>query len=1150
MLVVGGGITGISTALDLADQGFHTYLVEKTPSIGGRMAQLDKTFPTLDCSICILAPKMVEVARHPNVSLLTYAEVDACERVDDESFHVRIRQKARHVDVTKCTGCGECMEKCPTKVPSEFEEGLTTRKAIYIPFPQAVPRKATIDAEHCIKLTRDKCGVCEKVCQAGAINYEMEDEFIDLTVSAVVLATGFDLIKPSQMKRYNYGVFKNVITSIEYERILSASGPTGGQILRPSDQKHPEKIAFILCVGSRNVNIQPYCSKFCCMYTSKSAVITKEHEPDLDLTIFYNDLRTIGKNQEEFLVRAREEYGIRYMRGIPGDIQEDPTTQDLIIRHANLDTGEVEEETFNMVVLASAVTPRVDADHVAEVFGIEQNIIGFFKTSDSTDEICSSQEGIYVAGCCQGPDDIANCVAKGSAAAALAGSRAVPAEEPLNLVKEAPVRDVNPTDPVRVGVFVCDCGINIGGYVDVPAVVEYAKTLPNVVYAMENLYTCSEDSQEIIKDAIVEHDLNRVIVAACTPRTHEPLFRATLQEVGLNPYLFHFVSIRELDSWVHMKDRAAATAKAKDLVRMGVWNVQELRPLEPIVGKVAPKALVVGGGVSGMVAALQVADRGFSVHLVERNETLGGLLPKLHRINMDLLDPVPIVENLVQRVTNHPKVTVHLASELVGVSGSIGSFAIQIQEPDARVEDTVGTVVVATGAREFKPHGYYLYGEHPAVHTQQELAEALKTDALPPLDGKDIVFIHCVGAREEEGRTYCSLICCSISIKNALHLKQLYPTANVWVLYRDIRVGDLEEQFYWKAREDINYLRWTEQPVVEQTPAGDLSVKVKDINSQEYLQIAADAVYLSTPLVAYEANEQLSELLKVPLGPHGFFLEAHPKLRPVDFATDGVFVAGTCQGPKRVGEAINQALGAASRALIPLQRGQVINEPITAFVNRELCIGCQECEKVCSFGAVGVDLDEATGNMFSTVNPLLCKGCGTCAAACPAGAIEMHHFSSLQLRQMVEQAITPFQAEEEPKIVAFLCNWCSYAGADNAGVSRFQYPPNIRPIRVMCSGRVDPTFVLQAFLNGADGVFVGGCHLGDCHYIGGNYQTKRRVTELKTLLQQAGIDPRRLRLEWVSASEGNIFAEVVNEFTEELRALPHLSQSPTMEVGK
>ncbi|MHA1734416.1 MAG: NAD(P)-binding protein, partial [Promethearchaeota archaeon] len=679
ILVVGGGITGISASLDLADQGYHVYLVEKTPSIGGRMAQLDKTFPTLDCSICILAPKMVETARHPNIELLTYSEVETCEQVDEDRFKVRIRKKARYVDVNKCTGCGLCVEKCPSKeIPWEFEEGLVNRTAIYIPFPQAVPRKATIDAEHCIMLTRGKCGICAKVCQAGAIDYDMKDEFLDLEVASVILATGYDLIKPHQMKRYNYGVFKNVVTSIEYERMLSASGPTGGHLTRPSDRQKPLEIAFILCVGSRNLNIQPFCSKFCCMYTSKAAVITKEHEPDVNITIFYNDLRVIGKNQEEFLVRAKDEYGIQYFRGIPGDIQEDPATKDLIVRHANLDTGEVEEKRFGMVVLASAVTPKTGTEQLSDIFGIELSPIGFFKTENSADEIRTTRDGIFVAGCCQGPDDIANCVGKASAAAALAGKRGIPAGEPLVKKPKVTPIPVEPFDPPKIGVFVCHCGINIGGYVDVPEVVEYAKTLPNVVYATDNLYTCSEDSQVLIKEAILENHLNRVIVAACTPRTHEPLFRATLEEVGLNPYLFHFVSIRELDSWVHMQNQREATQKAKDLVRMGVANVSYLEPLSPIEGSVEPEALIIGGGISGMVAAEQIANQGFKVHLVEKQSTLGGVLNNLHLVNHDHLDPAALLEHYTSIVTSHPNVQVHLESEVQAVSGSIGSYEVAI----------------------------------------------------------------------------------------------------------------------------------------------------------------------------------------------------------------------------------------------------------------------------------------------------------------------------------------------------------------------------------------------------------------------------------------------------------------------------------------
>ncbi len=1141
ILIIGGGISGIEAALSLGEQGYRVILVEKTPSIGGRMAQLDKTFPTLDCSICILAPKMVEVARHPNVELLTYSEV---QEVTGKAgnFNVKILKKSRYVDIEKCTGCGACVEKCPMKkIPSEFEEGMGNRKAIYIPFPQAVPRKATIDAEKCLYLTKNACQLCEKECEAGAIVWDMKDEVVEYNIASIIIATGIDILDPSVLTRYHYDEYPNVITAMQYERLLSASGPTEGELLRPSDQKHAHEIAFIGCVGSRNESICSYCSKFCCMYMAKEGVVTREHSPDTNITIFFNDIRVIGKNQEEFIERAKNEYELKYYRGIPGDVREDPETRDLLVKHANLDTGEVETSRFDLVVLGSAVIPRRDSEQLAKILGIETNELGFFKTKNSLEDLQSTQEGIYVTGCCQSPDDIANSVAKASGAAALASLHAEPLSEEEQRIELPPLKIVNESDKPRIGVFICECGVNIGGYMDVPEIVEYTKTLPDVVFAMHNKYSCSSLTQDIIKEKIEELDLNRVVVAACTPRTHEPLFQKTIREAGLNEYLFNFVSIRELDSWVHMNERKKATDKAKDLIRMGVARTRFLRPELKIKGDVVPEALVIGGGIAGMTAAMEIANKGYKVHLIEKDDKLGGQLNLIYMINFDRIDSEEYLDVKLNEYNQIKNISTYLNSEVSDVKGSIGNFNIKVKNKvKNKVTDlNVSVIVVATGAYEYKPEGWYHYGEDPRIMTQLELSEKLRNNELK--SGEEIVFIHCVGSRQPEGGkgyTYCSLICCSESIRHALYVKENYPTSNVYVLYRDIRVGTDEESYYWQARENINYIRFNEYPEVELTN-GKIDVKVKDILTQITLNIDADRVVLSTPLIPYD-NKLLSELLKVPRDQNGFFLEAHVKLRPVDFATDGIYLAGTAHGPKGIADSISQARGAAAHALIPLISGIVENEPLVSVVNPSLCIACQKCEEVCNFGAIGVNFDNE--KLVSESNPLLCKGCGDCSAACPTGAITMSHFADDQLTPMISEALKGEFIDERPRIVAFLCNWCSYAGADTCGVSRFQYPTNIRPIRVMCTGRIPKSFVLRAFLEGADGVFVGGCHIGDCHYLEGNYDMLRRYNEIQEILEKVGINPERYHLEWVSASEGKRFSEVITDFVGKVKELGPIAE--------
>ncbi|MFX1529301.1 MAG: hydrogenase iron-sulfur subunit [Promethearchaeota archaeon] len=1142
IMIVGGGISGIEASLTLAEQGYKVILVERTSSVGGRMAQLDKTFPTLDCSICILAPKMVEVSRHPNVDLLVYSEIQEVNGSEGE-FDVKVLKKAKYVNWDVCTGCAVCSEKCPMKkIPSEFEESMGNRTAIYIPFPQAVPRKAVIDPEKCLYLTKNACKICEKECEAGAINWEDKDEIVNYKVASIIVATGFDQLNPSVLDRYHYGEYPNVITAMQYERLLSASGPTGGEILRPSDKAHAHKIAFISCVGSRNEDLCAYCSKFCCMYQTKEAVVTREHSPDTNVTIYFNDLRVIGKNQDEFTVRAREEYKLEYHHGIPGDVRENPENHNLIVKSANLDTGEVDVDEYDLVVLANAVTPRNDADKLAKILGIEQNEFGFFKTADSTEDLRSTKPGIYVTGSCQSPDDIANSVAKAGGAAALAASHATPLSEEDQKIQLPPLKNILSGDEPRIGVFICRCGINIAGYIDVPSLVEYAKTLPNVVYSEENKYSCSQLTQDIIKDKIEELNLNRVVVAACTPRTHEPLFQKTIREAGLNEYLFNFVSIRELDSWVHMKDNVKATDKAKDLIRMGVARAIYQKPEYKIKGKVIPEALIVGGGVTGMSAAMDIANKGFRVHLVEKEDKLGGQLNLIYKINSDRIDSETYLKNQLKDYNNLKNISSYLNSEVIEVKGSIGDFKVKLRNipEDNTINLNVGTIIIATGAYEYKPIGWYHYGENKNVITQLELSGILRNKELK--DGETLVFIHCVGSRQPEGGngvTYCSLICCSESIRHALYVKETYPNSNIYVLYRDIRVGTEEEPFYWKARENINYIRFNEYPTVD-NKNGQLKVRVQDILTQTDLTIEADRLVLSTPLIPHD-TQKLGEMIKCARDQNGFFLEAHVKLRPVDFATDGIFLAGTCHSPKGISDSISQARGAAAHALIPLLSGEVENEPLVSVVNPALCIACQKCEEVCNFGAIGVNFDNPI--LVSQSNPLLCKGCGDCSAACPAGAITMSHFADEQIYPMIHEAVRGEFVDERPRIIAFLCNWCSYAGADTCGVSRFQYPTNIRPIRVMCTGRIPKHFILQAFLEGADGVFIGGCHIGDCHYLEGNYDMLKRYNEIKVLLEKVGISSDRFQLEWVSASEGKRFSQVVTEFVNKVKKIGPLPKT-------
>ncbi|MHC1635149.1 MAG: hydrogenase iron-sulfur subunit [Candidatus Methanospirareceae archaeon] len=687
----------------------------------------------------------------------------------------------------------------------------------------------------------------------------------------------------------------------------------------------------------------------------------------------------------------------------------------------------------------------------------------------------------------------------------------------------------------RIGVFVCHCGTNIGGVIDVPAVVEYVKTLPNVVHAEHNLYTCSSEGLSRIRAGIKEHNLNRVIVASCTPRTHEPLFRKTCEEAGLNPYLFEFVNIREQASWVHMHEPEKATEKAKDLIRMGVAKAALLEPQEEMTMEVERKALVIGGGVAGMTAALSIASRGFDVYLVEKEAELGGLVRNLYKLYPTNQNADEILESMIKKVKANKKIHLYTSATVKDISGYIGNFNVQVERANKEISSfTVGTIIVATGAKEFEPSSYR-YGEHKNIITQLQLEKKLREKALGEIDR--VVMIQCVGARGEE-LSYCGRICCMIAIKNAIILREEYG-AEVYILHDDIAAYGQYEDIYRRAKElGVRFVKYSRErkPEVEITEGKEKELAITVYNEVlgREIRIECDYIVLSTPLVQHQDGMELSKMLRVPLGGEKFFYEAHVKLRPVDFATDGIFVCGTAHFPKDIPETIAQALGAASRASIPLSKGFVQSEAIVSRVNKYLCVGCQNCEVVCPYGAIKVYKEKV-----AMTNPMLCKGCGTCAVNCPEHAITMQHFTDEQLEAMVEEALkfaTP-PPEGEPKIVAFLCNWCSYAGADLAGVSRFQYPTNIRAIRVMCSGRVDPLFILKAFSLGADGVLVGGCHIGDCHYISGNINAEKRIKKLKEFLASIGIEPERLRLEWVSASEGLKFAQVVRDFTEQLKKM-------------
>ncbi|MFX1454151.1 MAG: FAD-dependent oxidoreductase [Promethearchaeota archaeon] len=1016
VLVIGGGIAGIQTSLDLTELGFKVYLVERSPSIGGRMSQLDKTFPTNDCSLCILAPKMVEVFRNPNIELMTYHEVkDISGEAGD--FEVTVLKKPRYIEEDKCKGCGDCAAKCPKiEVGNIFDMNLGKRKSVYIPFPQAVPPIYLIDPEICLKLTKGVCGVCERVCKAEAINYEQKPQEIKIKVGAVVVATGFDMPAEELSPRWGYN-YKNVVSALEYERILCASGPFGGHVLRPSDEEEPETIAFIQCAGSRDLHENvPYCSSVCCMYTAKEAIITKEHSDHSQCFVFKHDIRAYGKNFYEFTQRAQEEYGVKYFQTKISRIEEDPETNDLIIHYEDLKTSTFHDFRANLVVLATPLVPSKGSQELGRILDIELDNYLFFKEKSYYNKSQSSQDGIFLCGFCQGPQDIPETVADASGVASQVATL-------LNSVKftqmrekeiEEEEKEVKIIDEPRIGVMICWCGINIGKYVDVPNVAEYVRTLPNVVHCEDNLYSCSSDSQTRIKELIKEYKLNRFIVASCTPRTHESLFQETCEEAGLNKYLFEMVNIRDQCSWVHMTELKAATEKAKDLIRMNVAKARLLRPLKEETLNITPTTLIIGGGIAGMSAALNIANQGFKTYIVEKEKFLGGNLNYLNKLYPIHEDASILLNETIELVIKNKNIQVFLESEIADIRGYIGNYDVSIKDSKKDIHDLViGTIIVATGGQEFKPKGLFQYdGKNNNVITQLELEQKLKNGAKEWLENIDrVTTILCVNARQNEGITYCSNTCCGNAIKNISFLRELKPELEIVILYRDLQMAKKKyEEYYRERRKDAIFLRYDLENVPEVIPNGKNKYKIKvfDTNLQDTIEFDTDLVILSTPIIPADNLEDLAKKLKVPLDKNGFFLEAHVKLRPLDFATDGIFLCGCAQWPKNIQDSIAQANGAAGRASRFLSAKEIRTSGIVAESNSELCIGCGKCVEVCPYNAIELiestqDYEEVSLTVKkSFIHPALCKGCGTCAATCPNRAIAVKHYDFDQITAMID----------------------------------------------------------------------------------------------------------------------------------------------------
>jgi heterodisulfide reductase subunit A2 len=911
-----------------------------------------------------------------------------------------------------CMACGACASVCPTGhitlekiknqytktnpflIPSEYEMGLKGRKPVYVPYAQAVPNTPAIDRDVCMHFKTGGCGVCAEICQMDAIDYTMEDEIIELDAGAVVLSPGFEPFDPSKFDNYGYANHPNVMTAMEFERILSASGPTSGHLTRMSDHKEPKKVAWFQCVGSRDMNKcdNKYCSSVCCMYALKEAVIAKEHAgDDLDCAIFYMDMRTHGKDFERYYNRAQDQ-GIRFQRSRVHTVVPVGDTGDLKITYTD-DDGKNIEEIFDMIVLSIGLEISPEIVDMAKNLGIELTDGNFAKTT-TFKPVETNRKGIFVAGAFQGPKDIPQAVVDSSAAAGEAGALLASARNTLTKIPEViPETNIVGERP-RIGVFVCKCGTNIAGVVNVPEVRDYAATLPYVEYYSDNLYSCSQDTQDTMSQIIKANKLNRIVVAACTPKTHEPLFQETLINAGLNKYLFEMTNIRNHASWVHKDSPDLATQKAKDLVRMAVAKVALMEPLEEAELQVKPVAMVIGGGIAGMAAAKNLAEQEYEVHLIERDARLGGQANKLYHTYKDEMIADEL-SGLIKDVQENEKVHIHLNTSLENVEGFVGSFKSELLTDSKTTSLEHGVAVIATGAHGSTPTEY-AYGEDERIITSLDLDKRF-IDQDPALKSiGSAVFIQCVGSREKD-RPYCSRVCCTHSIDNALELKKLNPDMSIFILYRDIRTYGEREYKYQQAREaGIIFIRYSvdNKPKVS-IKDGRILIATKDHVLGRPMEIQADLVTLATAIVPNK-DERLANFFKVPLNEDGFFVERHAKLGPSEFATDGVFLCGLAHYPKPIDEAIAHGQAAASRAVTLLAKETVHTSGNVASVDPMACSSCGVCVSICPYSAPAFE----TGGRFegtAQINPVLCKGCGLCVASCRSGAIRLKGFDTNQI---------------------------------------------------------------------------------------------------------------------------------------------------------
>jgi len=1001
VLVIGSGIGGIKCSLELAESGFKVYLVDRSPFIGGTLSQLDKWFPDNHCGMCKILPVfsrddssqfcLRRGLYHPNIELLPLTTV---EEVTGEAgaFQVTVRTSPRGVKEELCIACGLCTEVCPVAVPSEFNEGLENRKAIYLRNPLALSSGYVIDWDSCTK-----CGACVEKCPTDAIDLAQQEETRALDVGAIVLSAGFEEFNPRPWTQYGYGRHPNVVTSIQFERMLSPSGPTGGEVLRGSDRRPPKSIAFLQCIGSRTRE-RDYCSSACCMYALKEAMLAKEKYPEVDVEVFFMDMRAFGKGYHRYYQQAEQDYGIKFTRCRVPKLKEDPATKNLFFTAATQDGG-LERRDFELVVLSVGQTPSPRFRELSEVLGVELNQWGFCQLGEFS-PVETSRQGIYVCGSAAAPKDIADTLVEAGAAACRV-STLLSAERATSVTATEYAEELDLSEAaVRAAIFLCSCGEEIAAAADMEGLSEFARALPGVVHVEQIPYLCQKDALEQVKGKIRESEANRIIIAACSNFVFERQFTDAVRQVGLNPSLLEIVDLRHQVASTGPDGKEPATAKAKSLISIALAKLRTQEPLRLVAQGVEHQALVVGGGLAGLTAALSLAEQGFAAHLVEKTAELGGNLRHIFAI-LGGGDPQALRDDLAKRAQDHPLVHLHLETEVVEARGYAGNFDVVLRDKEGNDSPLkAGAVVVATGGEAYQPQEYG-YGESEKVVTQAEFEEKLVTGALDASQLGTVVMIQCVGSRDEE-RPYCSRICCSQAVKNSLAVKERNPNANVVVLYRDVMSYGFFEEYYSKAREQgVIFVNYDLGRKPEASVDGDkLVVKCVEPTTSGVLTIEPDVLVLSSGIVPND-NAPLAQMFKLDLNEDGFFKEAEVKFRPVDFLTNGVFLCGLAHSPRNVNETIAQAQAAAQRAACLLSHERLESGRIVSEVNERRCSGCELCVEACPYNARFKDVDKGV----VVVIEALCQGCGACVAVCPSGAAKLRGFTDKQVLSMLDAAI-------------------------------------------------------------------------------------------------------------------------------------------------